>query len=183
MARTIRVCVKQRHKILDIDSRISSSEAFGFSSSSTLVVRITPLRQNPHWAAPADILTRHRETPELMRLFRSSQSLKGSNLLLFYCADWHHAGPHRLPLNQDGAASALRQPTAELGSTQLEFVAEDIKQRSFGIDIHCMSLAVHLQRNSRHHLTQRSRMYKYYNGFVSRKRSSAGPESLATVIL
>src|SRR5580658_3493826 len=55
IARNMRVCAKQRHKMLPKASRISGSEASGFTSRTAFAVRITPLRQNPHWAAPSSI--------------------------------------------------------------------------------------------------------------------------------
>src|SRR5450759_2031839 len=58
--------------------------------------------------------------------FRISQTLQRRNLLLLYGADWHHAGAHCLPSYEDRAGSALRQATAELGPSQLQFVAEYI---------------------------------------------------------
>ena len=55
MARSMRVCVKQRHRTPPTAIRMSSSEAPGFTSRTAFAVRITPLRQNPHCAAPSSM--------------------------------------------------------------------------------------------------------------------------------
>src|SRR5215831_1257121 len=55
IAPSIRRWTKQRHNTPLSASRISSSVAPGFSSSTAFAVRITPLRQNPHWAAPSSM--------------------------------------------------------------------------------------------------------------------------------
>ena len=51
MARSMRVCVKQRQMTPDMACWICASLARGLRSSSALAVRTTPLRQKPHCAA------------------------------------------------------------------------------------------------------------------------------------
>src|SRR6185437_3908667 len=53
MARSILTCAKQRHSTPPNALRMSWSVAVGFASNTALAVRITPLRQNPHCAAPS----------------------------------------------------------------------------------------------------------------------------------
>ena len=99
-----------------------------------------------------------------VRFFRRSQAIQRRDLLLFYRADWHHAGAHRLPAYEDRAGPALCQAAAELGSAQLQFVAEHIQQRSFRIDLHRVDATVYLQRNGSHHLPPTSQMTKLTTG-------------------
>jgi hypothetical protein len=88
-----------------------------------------------------------------VRFFRSSDSLEGRNFLAGHGADWRDAGAHGLPIDDDRASSALREAAAELGSTQLQLVAEHKQQRSLRIDIYGVSAAVYLQRNGSHDFT------------------------------
>src|ERR1700722_3883602 len=87
-----------------------------------------------------------------MWLLRSSQPLERRDFLLFYCTEWCYAGPPRLAIDQDGAGSALGEAAAKLGSAQLQFVAQYIKQRSFWVDVNRVNVAVYFERNSSHHL-------------------------------
>src|SRR5262249_29084084 len=51
IALSMRACVKQRHSTPDSARWTSASVAFGLPSTNAFAVRMTPLRQKPHWAA------------------------------------------------------------------------------------------------------------------------------------
>src|SRR6266403_1842323 len=78
-------------------------------------------------AALAGLLLDERPLERMQRL-DGAEPLDRRDVALRDARDRRHAGAHGLAVHQHRACAALREPTAELGSVQLEVVAQDIKE-------------------------------------------------------
>src|ERR1700761_1952273 len=86
-----------------------------------------------------------------MRLSLLAQSFEGYDRMPRGARDGKLAGAYRVTVHQNRAGAALAEPAAEFWPTQVEVVAQGIKQRHVGIvGIDAVRLAVDLKRECRH---------------------------------
>ena len=141
MARSMRVCVKQRQRTPDMACWICASLARGFLSSSALAVRTTPLRQKPHCAACSS-----------MKAFCSGCGLSmvpmPSSVVTSFCPTALTGVMQErigLAVHDDRAGAALAQAAAEFGAAEFEIVAQHVQQRSGGIYVYRLAPTVNFQ--------------------------------------
>src|SRR6266536_1903798 len=87
---------------------------------------------------------------ELVHLFGGAQTFEGGDRAVLSGADLGHAGTDGIAVHDDGAGAALRHAATILRSVELEIVAQNVKQRGFRVRIDDLTLAIHLEWNSRH---------------------------------
>lgn len=89
-----------------------------------------------------------------MRLFRCTQTFERDDLLWPHRAHWHYARATNLPLDENRASSTLGEAAAEFRSSQMQFVAEHVQERSFRIDLNGVRPAIDIENNGSHTINQ-----------------------------
>src|ERR1041385_3657786 len=77
-----------------------------------------------------------------MGSFRCADALQCRNLGFSDGADRLLAGANRLSFDNHRASTALPQPTTKTRTVKLKIVPQDIKQRSFGLDLHGVAASI-----------------------------------------
>jgi len=87
---------------------------------------------------------------DLVHFLSRAQTFESSDGFILRGADLSDAGTDGVAVHDDGAGAALRHAAAVFGSVELEVVAQNVKQWSFGLCVDNAILTIHFEWNSRH---------------------------------
>ena len=141
IARRMRTCVPQRHRLRSRACAISASVGAGFSREQRL---------GRHDDAVDAVAALHRLLVDerlLQPAGRSgrAQALDGGDLVSRGRPQRRVAGLHRVAVDQHGAGAAVALAAAEARALQLEVVAQDVDERRVRIRAHRVLATVHAQ--------------------------------------
>src|SRR5215470_14005552 len=85
-----------------------------------------------------------------MKLLCRSESFQSRHRAIANGLNFGHAGTDGFTVHDDRTSAALSEAATEFRPVQLEIVAQNVKQRSVGIDFDDLFFAVYRERNTRH---------------------------------